>query len=64
LVRTGNWLIRLPIGERLALISLTAAVWSPRVTFVALLVWGAVAAVYALTVRLLLRMRIARLAPK
>jgi phosphatidylglycerophosphate synthase len=63
-VRTGNWLIRLPIGERLALISLTAAVWSPRVTFVALLVWGAVGAVYALTIRLFLRMRIARLAPK
>ena len=37
---------RLPIGERFALISLTAAIATPRVTFVALLVWGGVAAVY------------------
>ena len=63
-VRTANWLIRLPIGERLALISLTAAVFSPRVTFVALLVWGAVGAAYALAVRLVIRTRIARLAAK
>ncbi|MGH3042769.1 MAG: CDP-alcohol phosphatidyltransferase family protein [Gaiellaceae bacterium] len=63
-LRTANWLIRLPIGERLALISLTAAVWSPRVTFVALLAWGGVGVAFALAVRLVIRTRIARLAPK
>lgn len=43
------WLRRvlpLPIGERFALISMTAAVWTPRVTFVLLLGWGGLAAVY------------------
>jgi Family of unknown function (DUF5941)/CDP-alcohol phosphatidyltransferase len=50
----GNQLLRLPIGERFALISLTAAVASPRVTFVALLVWGGVGAAYALAARILL----------
>ena len=50
----GNQLLRLPIGERFALISLTAAVASPRVTFVALLVWGGVGAAYALAVRIVL----------
>jgi phosphatidylglycerophosphate synthase len=43
------WLRRViafPIGERLAVISLTAAVFTPRATFVVLLAWGAVAAVY------------------
>jgi hypothetical protein len=54
LAHWGNWIIRLPIGERLALISVTAAVASPRVTFIALLAWGAVAAVYALTARIVL----------
>ena len=39
-------LLAFPIGERFAVICVTAAVWSPRVTFVTLLVWGAVAAVY------------------
>jgi phosphatidylglycerophosphate synthase len=43
----------LPIGERFALISLTAALWSPRVTFVALLIWGGVVAVYAIIGRIL-----------
>ncbi|HET6547168.1 MAG TPA: CDP-alcohol phosphatidyltransferase family protein [Solirubrobacter sp.] len=50
------WLKRmivLPIGERFALISLTAAIWSPKVTFIALLVWGAVAAAYAVPGRIL-----------
>jgi hypothetical protein len=50
----GNQLLRLPIGERFALISLTAAVASPRVTFVALLVWGGIGAAYALAARILL----------
>jgi hypothetical protein len=45
----ARWLRRivvLPIGERFALISLTAALASPRVTFVALLGWGGFATVY------------------
>jgi hypothetical protein len=41
----------LPIGERFALISLTAAIASPRATFLALLVWGGVAAVYGIAAR-------------
>jgi phosphatidylglycerophosphate synthase len=42
-----------PIGERLALISLTAALFSPRVTFLALLAWGGFAAAYVLVGRTL-----------
>jgi phosphatidylglycerophosphate synthase len=42
----------LPIGERFALIALTAALFDPRVTFLALLVWGSIAAAYTLTGRL------------
>jgi phosphatidylglycerophosphate synthase len=41
-------IITLPIGERFALISITAAVATPRVTFLALLIWGGVALVYQL----------------
>jgi phosphatidylglycerophosphate synthase len=44
------WLKRiivLPIGERFALVSITAALWSPHVTFVALLAWGGFAALYS-----------------
>lgn len=43
----------LPIGERFALISLTAALAGPRVTFTALLAWGSVAALYTMTGRIL-----------
>jgi phosphatidylglycerophosphate synthase len=50
----GNRIIRMPIGERFALISVTAAVASPRTTFVALLIWGAVGAAYAFSVRTLI----------
>ncbi len=46
-------IIVLPIGERFALISLTAAFAGARTTFVALLVWGAVAAAYTTTGRVL-----------
>jgi phosphatidylglycerophosphate synthase len=53
-LRWGNRIVRLPIGERFALISLTAAIASPRLTFVALLVWGGVATIFALTVRFLI----------
>lgn len=43
----------LPIGERFALIALTAAFATPRVTFIALLAWGSVAASYAVLGRVL-----------
>ncbi|MDP9862808.1 MULTISPECIES: CDP-alcohol phosphatidyltransferase family protein [Streptosporangium] len=49
-----RWLkkiIVLPIGERMALIAVTAAVFNARVTFVALLAWGGVAALYTLAGR-------------
>lgn len=43
----------LPIGERLLLVSVTAAFFRPEVTFLALLVWGGIAAAYATTGRVL-----------
>jgi len=43
----------LPIGERFALISVTAAVSTPRTTFVALLAWGSVAMLYGTTGKIL-----------
>lgn len=55
-VRAVYWfkkIIVLPIGERFALIALTAALFNARVTFVALLSWGAVAGVYTLGGRVL-----------
>ena len=51
--RWAKRILVLPIGERFALIAVTAAIWSPRVTFVALLAWGSVAAAYALAGRTL-----------
>jgi hypothetical protein len=45
--------VAFPIGERFALISVTAALWSAHTTFVALLVWGGVAAVYTQAGRVL-----------
>ncbi|MEW2358551.1 CDP-alcohol phosphatidyltransferase family protein [Spirillospora sp. NPDC029432] len=42
----------LPSGERFALIAVTAAVADARVTFIALLAWGAIAAAYTLAGRL------------
>lgn len=44
-------IIVLPIGERMALITVTAAVFNARVTFIALLTWGTVAALYTLAGR-------------
>ena len=44
-----RWVRRIavfPIGERFAVISLAAALFDARVTFLVLLVWGAVAALY------------------
>jgi phosphatidylglycerophosphate synthase len=49
--RWGKRILVLPIGERFALVSLTAALFTPRVTFIALLAWGAVAFTYALVGR-------------
>src|SRR5699024_5009311 len=46
-------IVILPIGERFALISVTAAVFTPLVTFVALLVWGGLALLYQLTGRIM-----------
>jgi phosphatidylglycerophosphate synthase len=45
--RWAKRIVALPIGERFALISLTAALWSPRTTFIALLAWGGFAACYS-----------------
>jgi phosphatidylglycerophosphate synthase len=50
-----RWLrkiIVLPIGERTALIAVTAAGWNARVTFLSLLGWGGVAALYQLAGRI------------
>lgn len=55
-VRVLHWfkkIIVLPIGERFALIALTAALCNAKVTFVALLSWGAVAAAYTIGGRFL-----------
>jgi hypothetical protein len=40
--------ISFPIGERFAVISITAALWSARTTFIVLITWAAVSAVYGL----------------
>ena len=55
-VRAIYWfkkIIVLPIGERFALIGLTAALFNARVTFIALLSWGAVAGAYTICGRAL-----------
>ncbi|GAT65127.1 CDP-alcohol phosphatidyltransferase [Planomonospora sphaerica] len=47
----ARWLKRaivLPIGERMALIAVTAAVFDARVTFLSLLAWGGLATLYML----------------
>jgi phosphatidylglycerophosphate synthase len=46
-------IIAFPIGERFAAISITAAIWDPRVTFVVLLAWGGFALLYSLPGRVL-----------
>ncbi|MDX6745102.1 CDP-alcohol phosphatidyltransferase family protein [Actinocorallia sp. A-T 12471] len=51
--RWGKKIIILPIGERFALIALTAAFFDARVTFLALLAWGGLAAAYTLSGRIL-----------
>ena len=55
-IRAVHWfkkIIVLPIGERFALIGLTAALFNARVTFIALLTWGGVAAAYTVGGRVL-----------
>ncbi|HEX2313295.1 MAG TPA: hypothetical protein VHJ17_06160, partial [Thermomonospora sp.] len=42
-----------PIGERFAVVSVTTAFWNAKVTFTVLLAWGAVAAAYTLSGRML-----------
>jgi hypothetical protein len=51
-----HWLKKMivfPIGERFAVVSLTAALFTPRTTFVVLLVWGAIGGVYSLSAHLM-----------
>jgi Family of unknown function (DUF5941)/CDP-alcohol phosphatidyltransferase len=56
-VRWIKKMIAFPIGERFAVISITAALFTPRVTFIALLAWAAVAAVYTQAGRVLRSVR-------
>jgi hypothetical protein len=46
-------IVAFPIGERFAAISITAAIWDARTTFVVLLAWGGGAALYKLAGRVL-----------
>ena len=46
-------MVAFPIGERFAVISITAALFTPQVTFIVLLAWGGFAAVYTLAGRFL-----------
>jgi hypothetical protein len=46
-------MIVFPIGERFAAISLTAALFTPRTTFIVVLVWGGIGAVYSLAAHLM-----------
>jgi hypothetical protein len=46
-------MIVFPIGERFAAISLTAALFTPRTTFIVLLVWGGIGGVYSLAAHLM-----------
>jgi hypothetical protein len=51
-----HWLKKMivfPIGERFAAISLTAALFTPRTTFIVLLVWGGVGGIYSLSAHLM-----------
>jgi phosphatidylglycerophosphate synthase len=54
--RRGRWVkkvVAFPIGERFAAISVTAALFDARVTFIVLLAWGGFAACYTLAGRVL-----------
>jgi len=53
-VGSAGWLRRMavfPIGERFAAISLTAALFTPRTTFIVLLAWGGFAALWEIAGR-------------
>jgi hypothetical protein len=52
-VRWVKKMIAFPIGERFAVISLTAAIATPRTTFIVLLAWGGLAACYTAAGRVL-----------
>jgi phosphatidylglycerophosphate synthase len=52
-MRWPKRMITMPIGERFALISVTALFWGAQVTFPALLVWGTVATLYSTTGRIM-----------
>jgi Family of unknown function (DUF5941) len=55
-IRAFHWfkkIIVLPIGERFALIGLTAMFFNAKITFIVLLTWGAVAASYTIGGRFL-----------
>jgi len=56
-LRWGKRMIAFPIGERFAVIALTAALLEPRVTFVVLLAWGGVALAYSQAGRVLRSLR-------
>ena len=56
-VRWVKKMIAFPIGERFAVISITAAFFDPRVTFIALLSWAAVAGAYTQAGRVLRSVR-------
>ena len=54
--RVIHWarkMIVFPIGERFAAIAITAALFDARITFLTLVIWGTVAAIYTLTGRLM-----------
>jgi hypothetical protein len=53
LLKWGKRIVVFPIGERFAVITLTAILATPRLTFVVLIGWGMLAAAYTLTGRLL-----------
>jgi len=58
--RALRWIKRMaafPIGERFAVISITAAFFTPRVTFIAWLTWGGLAVVYTQAGRVLRSIR-------
>jgi hypothetical protein len=46
-------MIVFPIGERFAAISITAALFTPRTTFIVLLVWGGIGGIYSLSAHLM-----------
>ena len=56
-IRWAKKMIAFPIGERFAVISLTAALFTPRTTFVVLLAWGGVAFAYSHAGRVLRSIR-------